>query len=430
MPIVARGAIAAFALLVVAPASVFSQPSGELQLGTALMLARDRNPAVLAAVLAAETTVELTESAGRWPNPEMQVYQENFPGALPGNTQWIMSLSQRIPIGGRLGAAREQADASRAAVAEEATAVFWQVDLRVRTEYGGAYVRQREIAAVRNAAEATTGLLASMRLRAEEGDASEYDVRRMARELEALETQAALLTSELRGAELRLAALLGVDRPADGWVFLDPTSQAGGPPTLAEVIPDDAVGAAPAAELGDAAEDFTGRPDVAAAMQRSLAAGFAQTRQRKVGVPDLLVSAGYSRLDSGYDGFVWSVGAQLPIFDRNQERVAELAVERAEIDRDVARLQLDARLQRDSARQSYRDATASLLLLAPEEDKGLAGIARTAYEEGEMTVAELVDALRTDLAAAQRRLGLHERRIVNWYVWQWSEGAGSERGER
>lgn len=437
MTIVRRGVVGALAVLLLTPTILLAQAPDELSLAAARSLATSQNPTVLAALLAADSTSELTEVAGRWPNPEMLVYQENFPGALPDSDQWIVTLSQRIPIGGRTGAAQAQAEALQAAVTEDVAAVRWRTDLRVRTEYGAAYARQRELEVVRTAADATRELLGDLQARRAEGDASEFEVLRIAREVEGLEARAATLRSELRGAEIRLAVLMGVRVPAGGWVFRDPAGQEGGPPPLAaaaegeDVEPAAVAGAAaPAAGEEETPAEFAARPDIAAARRRTEAAEAARVRERKTGVPDLVVTAGYTRLDPGFDGFTWSVGAQLPIFNSNREQVALRSIEKAELEREVVRLQMDARAERDAAREAYRSATAQLQRLQSTGGQSLAGIARAGYEEGEMTVTELVDALRADLAATQRRLELAERRSLSWFVWQWSEGDGRQRGER
>ncbi len=429
MPIV-RGIAGAIVLLLLTPNASQSQEPTELTLATAVAAAQARNPAIAAAFLAAEGAEHRAAQAGKWANPQLSIYQESFPGSVPGASQWIVSVSQRVRIGGQLGLSTEVAMANQRALAQDAQAVRWRIGLRVQREYVAGYVGQQQLDAVADAAAAARSLLRDMEARLAEEDVSEYSVRRLRREVEALDTRSRALCSEARAVEIRLAALTGIAAPADGWRFAAPDGQPGGPPTLGEVTPRDLV-ARP--DLGEGVDDaaagggaMASRPDVAAAMQRRRAAGLAERRARRQAVPDLVVTAGYSRLDPGFDGFVWSVGATLPLFDRNRDEAAALTLEQARRDREVAVLQTEARSQREQALQGYRDATAALLQIDVGAPTDLVPIARVAYEEGAMNVMEFVDALRADLGAHTRRIELGERRAVQWFTWRWARGEGRQ----
>jgi len=408
-------------LLLLTPSTSQSQEpsSAVLTLATAVATARARNPAIAAALLAAEAAGSRAAQVGKWANPELSVYQENFPGAVPGANQWIVSLTQRVRIGGQLGRSTDLAEANQSAIAKDAEAVRWRIGLRVQREYATGYALQRQLEDVLAVTETARSLLRDMEARLVEDDVSDYDVRRIRREVEALDLQAVRLRSEGRNVETRLAALTGITIPDGGWSFAATDDQQGGPPPLGGA-------AAGNTSQPDTAPpetmDIGRRPDLAAARERRRAAGLAEGLARKQVVPDLFLTAGYSHLDPGRSGFVWSVGVTLPVFDQNSDDVAALVVEQSQRDREVAFLQIEAQAEQAQARQSYRDATGALLQLAPGAEADLIPVARVAYEEGEMNVMEFVDALRTDLESRQRRVELEQQRAVQWFTWRWALG--------
>ncbi len=414
-------------LLLLTPSTSQSQESVELTLATAVASAQTHNPAIEAAVFAAEAAAKRVAQVGKWANPQLSVYQENFPGAVPGANQWIVSLSQRVRIGGQLGRSTDLAAADQSAIAEDAAAVRWRIGLRVQRQYAAGYALQRHLEAVFEVTRTARSLLRDMEARLLEDDVSDYEVRRLRREVEALEVRTVNLRSEASSGGIRLAALTGLSAPADGWRFVAPDGQQGGPPSLAEAAK------GPSAQADGRAEGGTvdaRRPDMAAAIERRRAAGLAEKLAEKQAIPDLILTAGYSRLDPGRNGFVWSVGITLPVFDRRRDEMAALLIEQAQRDRDVAVLEIEAKSEQEQARQAYRDATGALLRIETGEDSELIPVARVAYEEGEMNVMEFVDALRTDLEASVWRIELEQQRAVQWFNWRWALGAERQGGSR
>lgn len=422
MPIV-RGIAGAIVFLLLTPNTSQSQESAELTLVTAVATAQARNPAIAAAFLAAEAAENRVAQVGKWANPQLSVYQENFPGAVPGANQWIISLSQRVRIGGQLGRSTDLAAANQKAMAKDAEAVRWRIGLRVQHEYAAGYSLQRRLEVVFEVTETARSLLRDMAARLVEEDVSDYDVRRLRREVEALDVRTVTLGSEASSVGTRLAALTGISVPADGWRFAAPDRQQGGPPPLGEL----AVGPVTRPDTGGRGGAATvRRPDLEAAVERRRAAGLAERLARRQAVPDLIFTAGYSRLDPGWNGFVWSVGVTLPVFDRRRDEVAALVVEQSQRDREIAFLKIEAKSEQEQARQGYRDATGALLQIETGAATDLIPIARVAYEEGEMNVMEFVDALRTDLDSRMRRIELGQQRAVQWFNWRWALGEGRQ----
>lgn len=418
MPVL-RVIAGALVLLLLTPSISQSQQPAELSLSKAVASAEAHHPSIAAALLAAEAAGSRASQAGKWANPEFNVYQENFPGAARAN-QWIVSLSQRIRLGGQLGRSSDLESTHQRALSKDAEAVRRAIGFHVEREYAAGYAYQRQLEIVTETIASANSLMRDMEARLVEEDVSAYEVMRLEREVDALNVRAVSLRSEHGKVLIRLAALTGIAAPADGWIFATPEGQADGPPPV--------TAAAPGSQ--DSRQDTRGvreaalgrRPDVEAAVERQHAAGQAEELARKQSIPDLVLTAGYSRLDPGIDGFVWSVGLTLPVFDRRTDAAAALQLEQARWDRRVASMKVEAGAQREQARRGYVDATAALQRIGSRKESGLAPVARLAYEEGEMSVMEFVDALRTDLEARSMRLELERQRSVHWFEWRWAIG--------
>lgn len=418
MPVFRAIAGAVFLLLLTPSISQSQQPT-ELPLGTAVASAQARHPSIAAALLAAEAAGSRAAQAGKWANPELSVYQENFPGTVAAN-QWIFSLSQRVRLGGQLGRASDLETAEQRALSKDAEAVRREIGLHVELQYAAGYAYQQQLAEVTATIAAANSLIRDMEARLAEEDVSAYEVLRLRREVEAMHVRAVNLRSEHGKVSIQLAALTGITVPAVGWVFAPPDGQTGGPPALGAYAPNSRDSSHDTSGMSGA--ELGRRPDVEAAVERQRAAGQAEELARKQAIPDLVLTAGYSRLDPGLDGFVWSVGLTLPVFDRRTDAAAALQVEQARWDREVAAIRVEAEAQREQARRGYVDATEALYRMESGSDPGLASVAHVAYQEGEMSVAEFVDALRTDLEARSMRIELERQRAAQWFEWRWAIG--------
>lgn len=409
-----RGAAGALALLLLAPTPGRPQQGSSLTLAAAVAAVRDHNPQIAAMLLASEAAGHRAEQAGKWSNPEITAYQETFPGAHPDIDQLIVTLSQRVPIGGQPGIASAAAAAGHEAARWDAEAVRAELTLRAQREYAAIYAGQGRVQAVQTALRASRALLRDMQLRNAEGDVSDFDVGRLRLDVQALEVRSAELETELRNASTRLATVTGLAPPEGGWGLLAPDAQAGGPPALGELEPD----------AGSPPEQASrpNRPEVLAETERERQADLQEKLARRRALPDLVLNAGYSRADPGHDGFVWSIQAALPLFDRNRDAAAAAAAEASMRRRRVEMLEREAWSQRRQARDAYDAATAALRSVQAERDGSLVDMARIAYEEGEVGVVTLLDTVRAELEATLRRIGLESRRNDGWFLWKWASG--------
>ncbi len=154
-----------------------------------------------------------------------------------------------------------------------------------------------------------------------------------------------------------------------------------------------------------------------AASARAEAAG-------KEAIPDLVVSLGYTRMDPGIDGFVWSVNAAIPLFNRSDASKAAHLAEARRLERQYEALVQEARSEAQGAWDEFREVSKTLqdLQRRVEERNEVLPIARTAYEEGEMTVTGLLDAARVQLEANLRELELEHLEADAWFRWRYASG--------
>ena len=325
----------------------------------------------------------LTTRAGARTNPGFSAVHEELGGDGGDYTETILSFAQTLEIGGqrglRVNAARGTAGAAEARVDAER--------LRLAFEWRRAYARAAQ-------AEEDLGVLAATTeefrrveragtVRFAEGDVSRFDRSRLRIERARYET---LLTqAELRVLEAgrELAMLVAPDSLGQGLL----------------VLPDGGLGemARPAvpATLEAALLGASRRPEVVAADAQVEAARAALGLQRRERVPDLTLSGGYKHQSDGRTGAVLGLAIPLPLWNRNQ---GEIAAASAELDAALERRALTlARAENEilgawetwSAYEARRELLAGGLL---PDSEGLLASARVAYEEGEMSLLELLDA--------------------------------------
>jgi cobalt-zinc-cadmium efflux system outer membrane protein len=115
-------------------------------------------------------------------------------------------------------------------------------------------------------------------------------------------------------------------------------------------------------------------------------------------LPNVGIEAGYRRWVGGHDGFVFGLVIPLPIFDRNQGKIAAAYAET-----EKQRLSYEL-LKRYAAKEigllqdkiAYYQVRVSDMAGQIETTKELTMISRTAYEEGAASLIELLDAVRAE----------------------------------
>lgn len=332
------------------------------------------------------------EEAGLWSNPTLELGRERMNNA-PGSREQTWRLSQPIDIGGRRGLRREagerRIDAARSGNALRRAEQVAQI----RRDFHAALFKQSVVdvsAAWVERFASVDGKVAHLQ---KAGEVSGYDRRRLARERQTAEARLATERGELARMRARLAASIGRGDLADA-------------PLAGKLLPD-----APPPLEGALARLDT-RPDLAALGHKADAADLDRRAAGRGWLPKVTVGIGGKRVDDGItrdSGNMLTLAIPLPLFDRQQtgDRRAAAQALNARADQRLARGRAEGELRGlhrqlghliTVAADYRREAAAS----APE----LLRIAEAAYQGGESSLLELLDAYRGALEAETTALEL------------------------
>jgi cobalt-zinc-cadmium efflux system outer membrane protein len=341
---------------------------------------------------ALEIRGEARQTSGYF-NPAFAVTGESLTRGPDRYWETTLALEQRLEWPGRT-IARDRATAH---LGDFADAAFRADSLHLAFEVRGAYAdawaaEEREIG-LRETAAIIERVASAAQRRLEEGDISGYEARRLRLEQVRVDQDLAVAELEATAARRRLGTLIV------------PTSEG------AEFGPADPLaGRPPPVDVGSGLETLTGRPDLQAATSALEAArGFASAASSGW-VPDPVVMLGYKDQQDGFSGAAFEVALPLPIFDR---RGGDAEAARARQSAASAALDLRRREARNDV-LTASDRYASIRLRHERSGDGLVGdadlllrAASAAYEEGDMTMLELLDAARafreTRMTAASLR---------------------------
>jgi cobalt-zinc-cadmium efflux system outer membrane protein len=320
------------------------------------------------------------------PNPTLSYEREAAP-SLDTSDDFIR-LGWTLDLAGRRGLAGSAARASATAEGHEVDRELFLLEVDARVAYlEAAYAREHE-ARLAAARVPLAELVATLRSRAKQGDASSYDADRAALELDGLDDERASVRRSLEVAQLRLGAVMG--EPATAYDASD------------------GVALPPRPAPGPAAA----RPDVDAALARAMQADRELTSARRSWIPRLELVAGViSSSSMGGDGigYIVGIGGDLPLFDRGGA-----AAERSRAD--AKRWRSEAQALANQAAGEREQAQRDLALRLEQAEAYLAGPAKraidlarratVAYREGDRPILELLDVQRTARHAATRALEL------------------------
>lgn len=332
-------------------------------------------------------------AAGQSPNPVFSYSRDSLNGS-PDSTEQTWMLSQAFDVSGRRGLHREAADRRVAAVAAGNAGRRLDLVADIRRSFYETLLRQETIRATETWAEQfirVEGLVAKL---ARAGEASGYDRRRLERERRSAEARLAAERAEAERARSRLVALTG-------------TSEA--PVLKGELLP-------PALPPLDAAlARLDQRPDLQALARRADAADLEGRAAKRGAIPEITVGVGPKRVDNGVSndsGIAFSLAVPLPVFDRQQAGQQRAAAEalQARAEHGLARSRAEGEL-RGLHRQAegLRTTAADYRARAVTASADLLRIAEAAYQGGESSLLELLDAYRGALEAETTALELEQR---------------------
>jgi cobalt-zinc-cadmium efflux system outer membrane protein len=330
------------------------------------------------------------EAAGLMPNPALGYSREHVPGAT-GSTYETWQLTQTFDFSGRRGL-RERAAERRVDSAGLANTLRRaELAAETRRRFYGVLHRQKVVQATAARAKQFARIESVVGKLALAGEASGYDKRRLARERQAAESRLAAAQAELDRETERLASLLGKTGAFD---------------VSGDLLP----GVLPPVETSLAALD--NRPALQMLSQRAEAAELEGRAAARGWVPDVTLGVGPSRTTSGgasVNGTVLTLSVPLPVFDRQQASGSRASAEalNARSEYGLARSRAEGEL-RGIYRQAerLRAAASEYRSQAAADSPELQRIAEAAYQGGESSLLELLDAYRGALEVEIHALDL------------------------
>lgn len=319
------------------------------------------------------------EAAGRWDNPEVEYSSEALD--LDGGTaeERYLWLTQRFNIAGVHGLERD-------AAASELLAENARIDLQrrelaaeMRRLYYAAVAAAREARAVSRWRDRFAVLVDAVANRVLAGDASRFDALRLEKELALVSGEALDTRARAESAADRLFSLIGAE-PA---------------PLASGLLP-------PPAETVQVADVLAAHPILQALEQEGRAASLSAEAAERRSWPELTLGVGRREFEDpeiSADGQLLSLGVEVPMFDngsgearaqsaRSHQLMAERALLETRLAADTRALLRELRARREAALVARGASSAGSLI----------GIAESAYEAGELSVLELIDAHRTELS--------------------------------
>ena len=383
------------ALIVCALTALPDSACAQLTLSGAQAAARQSSAELRAAREAVAAAAGRERQAGAFANPTLAYGREQTSRAGQTNSQDVAQLEQPLEMGRQRSARRDVARLRRAATEARLAWAASQLDFDVARAFARAVAADRRARIAEQTVGSFTDAQRVSERRLAAGDVAGYVVRRLQLETARFAALRAAAALERRSTRVALASLMGVPSAVADSLTLptdveSPSVDAAALPSLDSVL----------------VVSRRSRPDVrAAALEAEAVAGESRLAARER-VPTPTFSLGYKgenvadmgRGSSvGYGGFVAGFSVPLPLFDRRSGAVEAATAEarRAVAETEVVRRRVDREVT--DALDALRAAETQRAALAPHLGEGALIAIRavqTSYAEGEITLAEWLDAVR------------------------------------
>ncbi len=363
--------------------------AASLTLTEAQERARQISPELAMATEAVNAAMGRERQAAHLPNPSLFYDREQTSGGKGTNTEDIVGLEQPLELGGQRGVRRESATLRRQA--EEARLEAATIQLGYRVIHAHALA----IAADQRLNEATAVFeafqLASERSarRYAQGDISGYERTRI--ELEAaryagLHAQAVL---EQRSARSTLASLILPEYERHAIHEIQ----------LSDSLPMPAI-AGSLESLQERA--LRQRAELRAAAFESQASWTEAELEKRKRIPTVVARAGYKTVSvadnsESADGFVLGLRVPLPLWDQSSGQIESRHAEARHSDAELQRMRRSLLLEVETAWHELNAVAEQIRALEPHlgsQAEAAVLAADTAYEEGEISLVEWLDAVR------------------------------------
>ncbi|MHB1306270.1 MAG: TolC family protein [Limisphaerales bacterium] len=369
-------------LLAAETSTASAQPVEHLTLEQALELAERQHPQLAEARALVEAAAGRAQQAGAFPNPEAIVGAQQIPfnGDASNQREYVAGIAQSIPLGGRLGKARQAEGLDREVRVRGLEVTRRELRQRVHRAFATALYQEEAFQTQRLMAQNVEQVVATTQARVEAGDAVPEDLARIEMELARTELEIRRSQSLHEQAMLELTAAIGDRR-------LNVKSLAGSLDTVF-AIP----------TLESLVSNLSAQPELAAADASRRASHARIDLAKAERIPDVKVEALYHRLEATKENtFDLGLSLPLPLFNRNQGRLREARAEAAaaEARSRLTENELILHLRESYAQLSRALATSRLLQteIMPLAETVLRA-AEARYAAGDTSLADLLPVRR------------------------------------
>jgi cobalt-zinc-cadmium efflux system outer membrane protein len=374
------------------PLAVFAEDA-HLSLGSALERARTENPQVAMAGARVSEAEGMREQAGLIPNPTFYASSENTPlgGSQPftfgKDTDDYVYLIQKIELGGKRSRRVAFASENVGQTSIQSEVAMHQLLARVAAAYWMAAGSAALDQLYRREVNTLDDIVDYNRARVQKGATAEADLIRIQLESDRLKAQARAVAEQSRRSLIALYREMGATDFPDSVVFTDRLDD------LPEIRPPD---------LQTVLRD---QPQMRAAREALKKAEANLDLQRANAVPDPQLMGGYKRFSGtaqypGQNTLFFGFQVPLPIFDRNQGRIATAQAQVRGAKFAVTDQEIAMRAEVASALSDYKSRRQALLKVLPQMTRRAAlsdEIAKGAYRLGGADILRFLDATRTDV---------------------------------
>lgn len=341
------------------------------------------------------------KSAGLLPNPVLSYYRESLKNGGLETGEWV--LSGALPLNSLWG--RWSALSAASAKVGAAEARLADIKRNLAFAVKKAFVEYAHAEKIQLGWEQGIKMLEEInrvaKARVAEGDISGYNYHRTALELRRFEKHIAAATAELFVKKRTLSHLVDPETKLSDFAIAP--------------LPIIALPAISFEKMN--ADALANRPDLKAAQLLIQNSQSALRAAKWQGFPNTSIAAGYKEQQDEFSGPVIQLNVAIPLFDRNQGRIQEskALMQSRMLEADLLKKQVTLEVRNAYDRfQIYRDQYQKITeeKVFPEK---LLKIARIAYQEGEMPLLQLIDAVQTYVETFQVQEDLRLQYYLSFY---------------
>lgn len=359
-------------------------PTGEIMLKDALVLALMRSPSLRSYSLQVRASEAKALQEGLLPNPELELEIEEYDSEGTGfdTAETAIVLSQLVELGGKRRKRRAVADLESALVGWDYEAK--RLDVFVDTTHAviDVLAAQMRLSLATEAKDLAAKVTTAVGERVKAGKVAPLELSRAEVELSVSDVDLERAKKDLAVSRTQLAAMWGSPKPSFKQVSGD----------LEAVM-------ATLPQIDAMAGDLAQNPDIARwQTELELRKSSVELEQSEI-MPDLALSAGVQQFEAtGEDALTFGVGVDLPLFDRNQgnRQAARHQLSKAKEQKLAAEVEVSSSLTAayEELKASHLEALALDKKILPAAQRAFESV-RDGYQQGKFGYLDVLDAQRT-----------------------------------